>query len=162
MLEHVRRSRHMSVLFWYQVCRDQMRNCRVLMIVIKTCTVWKIANASYSTVYSYYWMVTFVILHLQTVFVQMIRTLLLTLTELDLTKTHCITWRNCSKFDYVINGRPIWVRAVLQTWRATGVNGSGCERSGVLIPGGIPLFVGVSFKWDRLETSWSVRVNLLC
>ncbi len=65
--------------------------------------------------------------------------------------------------DYVINGRPIWVR---KRWpgSVTGVACYGCSRvrgarDQVFESRGNPLFVGVSFKWDRLETSWSVRVK---
>ena len=60
---------------------------------------------------------------------------------------------NCSKSDYVINSRPIWVQ---KHWPGS-VTGVACYGwSTVRLqevrgsnPGGIPLFVGVNFKWDH-------------
>ena len=74
---------HKCLRFWYQICWNWWRNYRVVIIGIN---IWKITRkVHHSTVskkwylrrYVYCWMVTFAIFHLQTIFVQMIRTLVI-------------------------------------------------------------------------------------
>ena len=87
----------------------------------------------------------------------------LTLTQLSLTRTHCITWRKL--FQVLLRHHR---KAYMGTETLAGqrhrhgvlwvITGLGCERSRVQIPGGDPICEGVSIGWDRLETSCSVRV----
>ncbi len=49
--------------------------------------------------------------------------------------------------------------AVSQAWHAMGDQGFGVWEVMGSNPGGTPHFGGVNFKWDRLVTSWSVRIS---
>ncbi len=74
----------MSALFLYQICRNRMRSCRVLIIWIKTVSVWKTVSVTfyqYTDLLSYHLLYAVEWLHLQIfqnicVFIQMIKTLL--------------------------------------------------------------------------------------
>ncbi len=79
-------------------------------------------------------------------------------TELHLNKTHCMTWRNCSTMLSTVglNGYGNTGREASQVWRAMGGRWFGVWVVRGSNPGGTHLFVGVSFKWYMLESSWSV------